>query len=33
MPERWLDALETTAPDPVAAFRNIEVGKFISVRR
>jgi len=29
----WLDALEGTAPDPVAAFRNIEVGKFISVRR
>ena len=33
MAERWLDALETTAPDPVAAFRNIEAGKLISVRR
>ena len=29
----WLDALETLAPDPVAAYRNIEVGRFISVRR
>jgi hypothetical protein len=29
----WLDELEATAPDPVAAFRNIEVGKFITVRR
>lgn len=33
MPERWLDALERSAPDPVAAFRNIEAGKPISVRR
>lgn len=29
----WLDELEAHAPDPVAAFRDIEVGKFISVRR
>jgi hypothetical protein len=29
----WLDALEATAPDPVSAYRNIEVGKFITVRR
>jgi len=29
----WLDALEAAAPDPVAAFRNIEVGSFITVRR
>lgn len=29
----WLDDLEVGAPDPVAAFRNIEAGKFISVRR
>lgn len=29
----WLDALEAGAPDPVAAFRNIEAGKFITVRR
>jgi hypothetical protein len=29
----WLDELEVGAPDPVAAFRNIEVGKFITVRR
>jgi hypothetical protein len=33
MPPAWLDALEGGAPDPVAAFRNIEAGKFISVRR
>jgi hypothetical protein len=33
MAPAWLDALEAGAPDPVAAFRNIEVGKFISVRR
>jgi hypothetical protein len=33
MPERWLDALERSAPDSVAAFRNIEAGKLISVRR
>ena len=30
---RWLDALDPVAPDPVAAFRNIEAGKLISVRR
>jgi hypothetical protein len=29
----WLDALAKVAPDPVTAFRGIEVGKFISVRR
>jgi hypothetical protein len=29
----WLDELEPAAPDPVSAFRNIEAGKFISVRR
>jgi hypothetical protein len=29
----WLDALEPAAPDPVAAFRNIDAGKFLSVRR
>ena len=32
-PGSWLDFLEVTAPDPVAAFRNIESGKLISVRR
>jgi hypothetical protein len=29
----WLDELEGGAPDPVAAFRNVEAGKFITVRR
>lgn len=29
----WLDEIESEAPDPVAAFRGIEAGKFISVRR
>jgi DinB superfamily len=29
----WLDALATDAPDVVAAYRGIEVGRFISVRR
>jgi len=29
----WLDALEASAPDPVSAFRNIEAGKLITVRR
>ncbi len=29
----WLDDLEAGAPDAVAAFRGIEAGKFISVRR
>ncbi len=29
----WLEALDAKAPDPVGAFRNIEAGKFISVRR
>ena len=33
MADSWLGALEAGAPDPVAAFRNIEVGRFISVRR
>lgn len=30
---RWLDDLEPDAPDAVAAFRGIEAGRFISVRR
>jgi hypothetical protein len=29
----WLAELETGAPDPVAAFRGIEEGRFLSVRR
>jgi len=29
----WLAELEPAAPDPVAAFRNIEAGRFITVRR
>ena len=29
----WLDQLEAVAPDAVAAFRGIEAGRFISVRR
>ncbi len=29
----WLDDLEAGAPDLVATYRNIEVGKFITVRR
>lgn len=29
----WLDALEADAPDVVAAFRGIEEGRFIGVRR
>ena len=29
----WLQDLELAAPDVVAAFRNVEVGKFITVRR
>ena len=36
MPEAssaWLDALEAGAPDTVAAFRGIERGRFIGVRR
>ena len=33
MAPAWLDALEAAAPDPVAAFRNVEAGKFITVRR
>jgi hypothetical protein len=32
-PEMWLDELEADAPDAVAAFRGIEAGRFISVRR
>jgi len=31
--DRWLAALEPGAPDAVAAFRGIEAGRFISVRR
>jgi hypothetical protein len=33
MTARWLDEIEAAAPDPVAAFRNIEAGRFITVRR
>ncbi|HET7182106.1 MAG TPA: DinB family protein [Candidatus Limnocylindrales bacterium] len=29
----WLDALERAAPDVVGAFRNVEAGRFIAVRR
>lgn len=29
----WLDELEPRAPDPVSAYRNIEAGRFITVRR
>jgi hypothetical protein len=29
----WLDALEAGAPDVVSAYRNVEEGRFISVRR
>ena len=29
----WLEALESAAPDVVGAYRNVEEGKFISVRR
>ncbi|MEO8208557.1 MAG: DinB family protein [Chloroflexota bacterium] len=29
----WLDALEPDAPDVVAAFRRLDAGKFISLRR
>ena len=29
----WLDELESAAPDPVAAFRNVEAARFITVRR
>lgn len=31
--DAWLDVLEADAPDVVAAFRNIEAGRFITVRR
>jgi DinB family protein len=33
IPAGWLDALEPDAPDIVAAFRGIEAGAFLSVRR
>jgi hypothetical protein len=33
MSSAWLDALEPAAPDVVGAFRNVEAGKFITVRR
>jgi hypothetical protein len=33
MTSSWLDELEAGAPDPVSAFRNIEAGRFITVRR
>ncbi len=29
----WLDALQAGAPDAVLAFRNVEAGRFITVRR
>jgi hypothetical protein len=29
----WLDELERVAPDPVAAFRGIDAGAFLTVRR
>jgi hypothetical protein len=29
----WLDSLEAAAPDLIATYRNIEVGRFITVRR
>lgn len=32
-PRSWLDELEAGAPDIVAAYRSIEAGKFITVRR
>jgi DinB family protein len=32
-PVNWLDHLEERAPDVVAAYRNVEVGRFITVRR
>jgi hypothetical protein len=32
-PDDWLDELEAGAPDIVAAYRGIEAGKFITVRR
>ena len=33
MATEWIDALEPDAPDIVAAWRGIEVGEFLSVRR
>jgi hypothetical protein len=33
MSAAWLDELEAHAPDPVSAFRNVEAGRFITVRR
>lgn len=33
MSPTWLDALEPAAPDIVGAFRNVEAGRFIAVRR
>jgi hypothetical protein len=33
MPATWLDALEGDAPDVVTAFRGIDAGRFLSVRR
>ena len=32
-PAYWLDRLDGTAPDVVAAYRNVEAGRFITVRR
>ncbi|OGO58708.1 MAG: hypothetical protein A2Z32_13460 [Chloroflexi bacterium RBG_16_69_14] len=33
MPDDWIDALEPGAPDIVAAWRGIDAGRFIGVRR
>ena len=33
MSPAWLDALEAGAPDVVGAYRNVEAGRFITVRR
>ena len=33
MAQAWLDELEAVAPDPVAAYRGIDEGRFLSVRR
>ena len=33
MTASWLDALEPAAPDIVGAYRNVEAGRFITVRR
>jgi hypothetical protein len=33
MTDAWLDPLEPAAPDVVGAYRNVEAGRFIAVRR